>query len=336
VPVVEWRRKPGVGKIPPEWPLDLVLEKTVRTRLQAIPVDPERPVSSWQTAKHGDLELSANLKGENAYKAYRGASTEPYGVFWLNLKEVRPDGRLVVENQFDRGKRKIPRISNAIEPDLVYPAVSGGDIVRFGIKQPFYLLISQDPAKRAPYPEEWMLDHVPLTFAYLKQFEKILLSRGSNIIRQFAEKTEFYAMYGIGSYTFARYRVAWKRMAARMEATVLTLHKTPFGTKPVVATDTTSLFAAKTADEAHYLCAILNSRTVDEFIRSFSSGGRGFGAPSVVKNLAIPLFAEDTPVHKRLAGLSRQAHEGVRKGRDTAQIEGEINEAVEELWNLKP
>ena len=143
-------------------------------------------------------------------------------------------------------------------------------------------------------------------------------------------------MYGIGAYTFARYRVAWKRMAARMEATVLTLHKTPFGTKPVVATDTTSLFTAKTADEAHYLCAILNSRTVDEYIRSFSSGGRGFGAPSVVKNLAIPPFSSHTPIHRRLAELSRQAHEGVIPGRDTAQIEGEINEAVEELWNLKP
>ena len=129
-------------------------------------------------------------------------------------------------------------------------------------------------------------------------------------------------MYGIGAYTFARYRVAWKRMAARMEATVLTLHKTPFGTKPVVAMDTTSLFAAKTADEAHYLCAILNSRTVDEYIRSFSSGGRGFGAPSVVKNLAIPLFAEGARIHRRLSGLSRQAHEGVGRGRDTAQCRG--------------
>jgi len=336
VPVVEWRRKPSVGRIPPEWPLERVLENTERTRLQAVPVDPARPVSSWQTAKQGDLKLSAKLKGKNPYAARLGARVEPYGVFWLNLKEVRPDGRLVVENQFDRGKRIIKRVSNAIEADLVYPAVSGGDIVRFGIKKPFYLLISQDPAKRAPYPEEWMLDHAPLTFAYLKQFEKILLSRGSNIVKQFAEKTEFYAMYGIGSYTFARWRVAWKRMAARMEATILTTHRTPFGIKPVVATDTTSLFTANSSDEAHYLCAILNSRTVDEFIRSFSSGGRGFGAPSVVKNLAIPTFAEDIPVHKRLAGLSRRAHEEVRRGRDTAQIEEELNEAVEELWNLKP
>ena len=335
VDVVEWRRKPGIGKIQPEWPLAEVLAKTTRAKLQAIPVDLKRPVSSWQTAKCDDLKLSARLKGKNPYTARLGARVEPYGVFWLNLKEVRPDGQLVVENQHDRGKRVIAKTCCSIEPDLVFPAVSGGDIVRFGIKQPFYVLISQDPAQRAPYPEEWMLDHAPLTLAYLKQFEKVLKSRGSNIVRQFAEKTEFYAMFGIGSYTFARYRVVWKRMTNRMAATVLTTWKTPFGSKTVVATDTTSLFTAKSADEAHYLCAIINSKTVDDFIRSFSSGGRGFGAPSVVKDLAIPLFDDGKRVHRRLAQLSCDAHEAVDHDRGIADIEAKINDAVEELWNLK-
>ncbi len=335
VDVVEWRRKPGIGRIQPEWPMEEVLAKTTRAKLQAIPVDPTRAVSSWQTAKCDDLELSARLKGKNPYAARLGARVEPYGVFWLNLKEVRPDGLLVIENQHDRGKRVIEKTSCSIEPDLVFPAVSGGEITRFGIKQPFYVLISQDPAKRAPYPEDWMLDHAPLTFGYLKQFEQVLKSRGSNIVRQFAERTEFYAMFGIGSYTFARYRVAWKRMANRMAATVLTTWKTPFGNKTVVATDTTSLFTAKNADEAHYLCAVLNSKTVDDFIRSFSSGGRGFGAPSVVKDLAIPPFDEGQPTHQRLAELSREAHEAVDRNRDIADIEARLNDAAEELWNMK-
>jgi hypothetical protein len=211
----------------------------------------------------------------------------------------------------------------------------GGDVVRFGIKPPFYVLVSQDPAKRAPYSEDWMLERVPLTYAYLKQFEKILRSRGSNVVRQFAERTEFYAMYGIGDYTFARYRVVWKRMAARMAATVLTTWKTPFGSKTVVATDTTSLITAKSAEEAHYLCAILNSRPVDAFIRSFSSGGRGFGAPSVVKNLAIPRFDERQKSHRRLAELSRRAHAAVDRGHGIADIDEELNAAAEELWNSR-
>ena len=335
VPVIEWRRKAGIGHVSPEWLLPEVLGKTERTKIQAVPVDSNNPVSSWQTAKAYEIKLSANIKGSNPYRAYRGASTEPYGVFWLKFKEVRPDGKLVVENQHDRGKREVKLHSSAIEPDLVYPAVSGGDICRFGIKEPFYLLISQDPAKRRPFPEEWMLDHAPLTYAYLKQFEKILLTRGSKVVKQFAERTEFYAMFGIGEYTFARYRVVWKRMAAKMSAVVLSTLRTPFGTKPIIATDTCSLFTAKNAEEAHYLCAIMNSKIVDDFIRSFSSGGRGFGAPSVVKNLAIPLYDARNKIHFKLSDLSQKAHHGLERGHDISEFEEEIDRTTEELWNIK-
>ncbi|HEY5599561.1 MAG TPA: hypothetical protein VIK48_02620, partial [Candidatus Manganitrophaceae bacterium] len=226
VPVIEWKRKPGVGRILPEWPLSKVLAQTEQKVMQAVPVDPERPVSSWQTAPRNELKALEKLKGANPYRAYRGASTEPYGVFWLHLKEVRPDGKLVVANQHDRGKREIPPVQSAIESALVYPAVSGGEIIPFGIKDPFYLLISQDPKTRAPYPEDWMLDHAPLSYAYLEQFKKILLSRGSRVVRQFAEKTEFYAMYGIGEYSFTKYRVVWKRMASKLSAVVLSTVRT--------------------------------------------------------------------------------------------------------------
>ncbi|MFH1970697.1 MAG: N-6 DNA methylase, partial [Verrucomicrobiota bacterium] len=133
VPVVEWKRKAGVGKIPPEWPLTAVLEKTERTPLKAIPMDLKKSVSSWQTASKTDLRLSLMLKGPCPYLARLGARVEPYGIFWLNLKEVRPDGILVVENQHDRGKREVNKVTSALEPDLVFPAVSGGDIVKFGI-----------------------------------------------------------------------------------------------------------------------------------------------------------------------------------------------------------
>jgi hypothetical protein len=335
VPVIEWRRKPGIGAIAPECSLAAVLEKTERTEMQAVPVDAKKPVSSWQTAKKHEIKRMVGLKGKNPYTARLGARVEPYGVFWLKLKEVRPDGNLVVENQHDRGKREIKRFSSAIEPDLVYPAVSGGDIVRFGIKEPFCLLIVQDPAKRAPYPETWMIDHAPLTYAYLMQFKSILLSRGSRVVKQFAESTEFYAMYGIGEYSFAHYRVVWKRMANAMSAVVLTAWKTPFGTKPVIATDTTSLFTAKSTDEAHYLCAIMNSKIVNDFIRSFSSGGRGFGAPSAFGNLAIPPFNAQNRLHSHLAALSKTAHNEVERGRDITMIAEQIDQEVEKLWNLK-
>ena len=335
LPVVEWKRKPGVGRVQPDWSLEEVLRKTERANFQAIPVDPDKPTSSWQTARRADLRASEVLKGTNPYKARLGARVEPYGVFWLRIKEVRPDGKLVIENLHDRGKRKVPLVSTTIESDLVYPAVSGGDLVRFGVQSHFYVLMSQDPATRGPYPESWMLDHAPLTHAYLKPFEQILLSRGSKVVRQFAEKTEFYAMYGIGKYTVATYRVTWKRMASKMAAMVLSTLPTPFGRKTAISTDTTSFMVARNRGEAHYLCAILNSDIVDSFIRSYSSAGRGFGAPSVMENLAIPEFDSENRVHSRLADLSIEAHKLVGRGHAIADPEAQINEAVRRLWNIR-
>jgi hypothetical protein len=179
-----------------------------------------------------------------------------------------------------------------------------------------------------------MLEHVPLTYAYLKQFEDILRSRGSRTVRELAERTEFYAMFGIGAYTFAPYRVAWKRMATRMAAAVLSTIKTPFGSKPVIATDTTSLYACNDPDEAHYLCALMNAPPVNDFIQSFSAGGRGFGAPSMAANIGIPAFDATNPVHKQLAALSREAHTLVANHGVLDDIDKALTSAVHDLWTI--
>ena len=242
---------------------------------------------------------------------------------------------MVVENMTERGKRKIATVSAAIEKNLIYPAVAGADITKFGIKSNFYVLISQDPKERKGYEEEWMISHVPLTYAYLAEFKDVLLSRGSRVVRELAEKTAFYSMFGIGEYTFAKYRVVWKRMAYRIEAVVLSRLRTPFGPKTAVCTDTTSLFAVDNADEAHYLCGILNSTLVDSYIRSFSSAGRGFGAPSVMENLAIPKFDPKTNTHMTIALLSKKAHEAVQSGKSIDGFQSDIDRKVEELWNIR-
>jgi hypothetical protein len=335
LPVTVWKRKRGVGRIRAEWSLQEVLDRSDRAEVEAVPVDPERPLSSWQTAKPHALRLMERLKGENPYRAYLGIRAEPYGVFWLDLKEVRPDGRLVVANQRGRGKRDVPPVESAIESTLVFPAVSGGHILPFGWQSPFYLLMSQNPATRAPYPESWMIDHVPLTYAYLQQFRSILLSRGSRAVREFAEATEFYAMYGIGPYSVARYRVVWKRMASRLTAAVLSTARTPFGSRPLVSTDTTSFFATGEKEEAHYLCAILNSGIVNQFIKSFSAAGRGFGAPSVMRTLGLPRFDPGNDLHRRLSGLSVEAHRLVSRGQSVDDLRKELESLVGALWSTR-
>jgi hypothetical protein len=152
---------------------------TARDEVKAVPVDPSRVNSSWQTASVSSLKWSEKMKGKNPYQARLGARVEPYGVFWLRIKDLRPDGLLVVENMIERGKREIPSTSTAIEKDLVYPAVSGGNIVKFGIKSNFYVLVAQDPKERKGYEEPEMSSNLPLTFGYLTQFKDILINRAA-------------------------------------------------------------------------------------------------------------------------------------------------------------
>ena len=305
VPYYLWTKKKGVGKIPTDMPIEEVLLRLNKSKLSAKPIDSE--FGSWQTINEKQKKL-VKISGNNYYKARRGASTEPYGVYWITLKNIFSDNTILVNNLFDRGKREIPSVEERIESDLIFPIVSGREIERWKAVPINYIIMTQDPKTSEPYPETIMKKDWPRTFNYFVKFKNILLTRGSNTVRHLAERTSFYAMFGIGEYTVARYKVVWKRMANDIFASVISQFKTPFGYKKIIPSDTTSLFATTNNNEAHYICAIINSTTIREFIKSFSSAGRGFGAPSVMNHVGILKFDPNNNIHKKLCDLSKQLH----------------------------
>jgi len=333
VPYVLWTRKKGVGKIPTDKLLENVLPLLQKKKLSAHPIGSS--TGSWQTISNSQMGLTA-IEGKNFYQARRGASTEPYGVFWLEVKQMLSDGNLIVRNLKERGKREVQQVEESIEPDLVFPSVSGANIDRWCAKPENYVLISQNPQKSEPYPEYLMKSNWPRTYGYLVRFKELLLSRGSKTIRQFAERTAFYAMFGIGSYTIANYKVVWKRMANDLVSAVVSQYKTPFGYKTIIPTDTTSFFAVDDEYEAHYLCAIINSVLVREFIKSFSSAGRGFGAPSVMQHVGIPKFDLKNELHLQLAQSSKTLHD-LKSKNDLGkiqQLERQNDELVKKIFNI--
>jgi hypothetical protein len=334
VPYTLWTRKKGIGKITTDQGLEEALPLLEKRQLLAQPMG--SPTGSWQTISKRQEELNL-IEGENAYKARRGASTEPYGVFWLEVKQVLSDGDLIVRNLPEKGKRKIQQVEERIEHALVFPAVRGSDIERWNTTPGISVLMCQDPEKCEPYPEHQMKKEWPRTYGYLTKFKDTLLSRGSKTVRQFAERTAFYAMYGIGLYTVARYKVVWKRMASDIVAAVISHHKTPFGYKTLIPTDTTSLFATGREDEAHYLCAIINSTPVRQFIKSFSSAGRGFGAPSVMNHVGIPKFDSENELHQKLAQLSKTLHilKAENKIGEVARLEKEVDASMCRLFGIE-
>ncbi len=65
----------------------------------------------------------------------------------------------------------------------------------------------------------------------------------------------------------------------------------------------------ESSDEAHYLCAVLNSDETDALVRSYSvAGGKGFGTPGVLDHLPIRKYDPANSAHRALAAQSREKH----------------------------
>ncbi len=335
VPYYVWKRKKGVGRIATDKKLKDALPFLQKRKLFARPIGSK--VGPWQTLAADQKWLTA-LQGENSYNAHSGAYISPYGVFWLKIEQVLSEGELLVSNLVAKGKTKIQQVREVVEPELVYPALRGSDIQRWQANPDIFVLLVQYPEKREPYPESQMKKEWPRTYGYLTRFRETLLSRKSKPLKQLAERTAFYAVFGVGDYTVANYKVVWKRMTNDIIAAVVSQSKTPFGHKIVIPLETTALIAAKNESEAHYLCAIVNSTPVREFIKSFSSAGRGFGTPSVMKYVGIPQFDSNNKLHQKLSKLSKDLHN--HKAKDgildnIAPLEKEVDSSVRKLFGIR-
>jgi SAM-dependent methyltransferase len=291
-----------------------------------------RPLGSvtgpWQTIPRAEGSRFS-LGGPNPYKAMLGANANPYGVFWLEINGVFPGGLVGVRNLAEKGKKAIPAVTACIESELVYPAVRGCDVSRWGAEPGVYVLAVQDPDSRTGRPEAVMLERWPRTYNYLNLFREELLSRA--LYRKYHERSghPFYSQFNISRKTFSGHRVVWKRMSNDLTAAVISEHAGPLGPKTVVPLETTAFIAASNEEEAHYLCAVLNSPAVREFVKSFSSAGRGFGTPWAIGQVRIPRFDSLNPLHCELAALSKELHQ--RRGQGKVEEIGELEAKLDAL-----
>ncbi|MCX6087748.1 MAG: N-6 DNA methylase [Caldiserica bacterium] len=341
VPYFVWTKKKGAGKIATDKLLEEVLPLLQKKKYYAKPIGSSSKtigssVGAWQT-QSVELEELSSVEGINHYKAILGANPNPYGVFWLEIKQVLSNGNLIIRNLTEKGKLKIQQVEETIEQDLVYPAIRGSDIERWGYIHKVFLLMVQNPKTREPYSQILMKENWPRTYGYLVRFKDILLNRGSKTIRRLAETTEFYAMFGIEQKTISPYKVVWKAMTNDIYASVVSSIKTQIGYKIGIPLHTTSFFATNSELEAHYLCSVINSKPVRDFIKSFSSAGRGFGTPSVMEHVGIPKFDPQNQLHQKLSEISKKCHQLKLEGNETeiTQLEKENDELVKELFENK-
>jgi len=341
VPYTVWRKKKG-ARFTYDSTLEEVTNATVRLNFVAEPVNPSDPTSPWLTARPKAIKAVRKVLGKSDYKAHEGVNTGgANAVYWVDIVYKRPDGLVVVRNITEGAKVKVQEVTEPIEPDLLYPLLRGRDVQRWNAQPSAWILMVQDPKQRQGYDEGRLQKNYPRTYGYLKRFEEVLRERAA--FKRYFTRTDkngrivetgpFYSMFDVGTYTFAPWKVVWPNIASALNAAVVGLAEG----KVVVPQHIVTLVACETEDEAHYICALINSSSANFTARAYSQeGGKSFGDPHILEHIRIPRFDRKNPVHLRLAELSEQAHEAAKVGDEMRlrEIEAEIDRWAAKLWGL--
>jgi hypothetical protein len=332
VPYIEWRKKPGESARPDD-PLALVEANTTRVEHAAEPIDSANPGSPWLTAPTAAMASVKRVIGRSAYTAHAGVySGGVNGVYWVQPTAVTaPVGCVMVENLSNIGKRKnILRVTHPIEKDLLHPLVRGRDVRKWRATPSCHFIMSQDPQSQQGIEQSIMQRKYPCALAYFKMFEEILDQRAAYRKYFKGKKAPIHTMFGVGSYTKAPWKAVWKDMGRTIVSAVLGEQDSqlPLPEHHVM------FVAAQHEQEAHYLCALLNSSLAQLLVASYTTS-TGIST-HVMEFLAIPQFAPDNPLHVQLATLSQRCHRAMQRQQyETLQnAEAEIDMCAAKLWGV--
>ncbi|HPD60369.1 MAG TPA: N-6 DNA methylase, partial [Thermodesulfobacteriota bacterium] len=301
---------------------------------QAEPVNKEDKTSAWITARPKALKALHNVLGKSVYTAHEGANTGgANSVYWVEVMGTRPGGFFIVSNITEGAKKKAVATQAAVEQELLYPLLRGRDVSRWSAKPSAYILMTQDPQTRTGINEEVMKRQYPKAYAYLQRFKPVLRARKTQAVRHLMEHGPFYAIFGVGKHTMAKYKVVWPWISTRVCAAVVGIHDK----KVVIPEHNTSFVAFNSKTEAHYFCAAFDSAPCEAaIIFSYGGGGGGIAAPSVLERVVIPTFSDKNPAHLKLAELSETAHKAALADdmEEVMRIEEEIDLYAAKLWDL--
>ncbi|MFW9890232.1 MAG: hypothetical protein ACFFER_18770, partial [Candidatus Thorarchaeota archaeon] len=247
------------------------------------------------------------------------------------ILEKGPSGRLHVKNKGDVGKKKVPIKQGTVESDLVYLLVRGREISKWSFKPNLYVVIPHlsNTGWRA-IPEETMMTEYPEAYKFLHQFKEMLNKRSGK--KQLRKNHPMYILGSIGKHTFEPFKVAWGSISKQVKAAVLEPLDDPYLGRKIPMLEHSAMYLETASwEEAHFVCALLNSTPSQVTINCF----KGMGAYGNISRLiSIPRFNVEDSTHLLLSDLSREAHRRTRAGKSVASIEAAIDKYAIEVWDL--
>lgn len=279
--------------------LPYVIKNTKRVKLVAHPVGNEG--SPWLTVPRQELKsclaLTRKDTAEEKYNARKGICTDLNGLYYGHIV----GGNFINSFGTKGSTKELTPLTIKIEADLLYPIARGREIKPFSWESEHtYGIIPQNGMHGYPVAE--MITKHPFAFAYFSRHKKLLEARSS--LKRYLPQDPFYACWNVGAYSFAEFKVCWREISNRLQSCVITKEDG----KVVVPDHKIYFVPTDTAEEAHYLCAILNATAIERIVLSYAESTQ-IGT-HIFDYVHIPIFNDKNPQHLKLAELSRAAHQG--------------------------
>lgn len=319
VPYRIWNSAAGSTKsIAVALPLKGVLARVRIEDQEAAPADGNG--SPWAVLAKGRHQVLKGLAGTCAWVSGRkGITADLNGVYFVPV--LQDNGTLVqVRSRPDAGKKSIGPVKTGwVEPELLYPLIKGaGDFESCYVKlaNPYreepllYTFVPNDGIAKTDYAASETAMNAPRlakTKSWFASFSKLLRERSTYRRQMESAGAPEYAVYNVGDYTFQPWKVVWPEMSTRFYAAVAGSADVPVaGERPFVPDHKVYFAGFDEKEPAHFLCGLLNSPMVREWIESHNVS---IQVGDIFKHLKVPQFDASNPKHTALAKLVESAHQ---------------------------
>lgn len=260
------------------------------------------------------LNQFRKIVGNCEYKARSGVEFTPAEVYFI--EPVRPGRRLdtyLFKNTKFRAAIYKSLNHNVFELETKYirPVIKSPHISSFKIeKSNNYCIFPYDEGNRDSVP----IKELDKTCKHLVRYllnNKDLIEKQSQRSRSIARGSDFYSLSKVGMYTFSENIVAFRDNTDPVSAVIKPI-QTPWGEtrmpicakhSPYISMDKNNRYI--TEDEAYYICGILNTFLVRDYLLS-SFSGRSI---SIDLNIKLPLYNQRNASHTKICELSKEAHD---------------------------
>ena len=302
--------------------LDFFFENCKYEDLKLLPSNKNDITLPWIIVKEGE---KINQSGINCYPIRHGYVNDLTSVFFINIESRKSDS--IIISPSNSGHKKVKELEYEIETDKVFPCLKAKHIKKWKITGHDFIIVPQK--KYTENNEEALKKENPLLYKYLLKHKDLLLERKSMHIR----KDPFYSTFGVGEYTFSEYKVFFNAMGSLSQSFVVGSTKTSklLGKKMLIPHNNINCISFHSEDEAYYVCGVLNSKWVADYVRSRIGKSKYPWSTKMMERIPVPLFDTADKVKKRICDLSKHIHKISSENKNYGKEEEALDNVVHKL-----